>query len=301
MVQGDERTIRRDVEDLASRPSGLKAHFVVIAGQDIGRKYPIGESEIIIGRVDSCDISINDDDVSRNHAKVSVSPSGVLIEDLGSTNGTLINGQKVEKHLLNDGDRIQIGNVTVFKFNFFDELEESFNEQLYQAANKDHLTGCYNKKYFLDRLHMEMSHTQRHHSPLSLILFDLDHFKSINDVHGHVAGDQILKEVAQSVESFKRHEDLFARYGGEEFVLLLRDTPKAQAVQIAKKICAHIEELNIEIEDQKIPVTVSIGLDTFVGKREFKNSEDFIRKADHQLYEAKKNGRNQVKFEADPE
>lgn len=292
----DESTVRRDVQDLLNSASPLKANFVVIAGQDIGRKYAIQKSELSIGRDDSCDIVINDDDVSRNHAQITVQPAAIVIEDLGSTNGTLVNGVRVSKHILNDGDRVQIGNLTVFKFNFFNQLEESYSEQLYTAANKDFLTGLYNKKYFKDRLKMEMSHTKRHGNPLSLIIFDLDHFKQLNDKYGHVAGDDVLKELALQISKMKRQEDLFARYGGEEFVLLLRDTPKETAIQIAEKIRSKVSELKLTFDEEEIQVTVSIGLATFRGNNH-KNEETFVRTADQQLYRAKKAGRNRLEVE----
>lgn len=292
----DESTVRRDVQDLLNSQSPLKANFVVLAGQDIGKNFPIQKSEISIGRGDSCDICINDDDVSRNHARVRIQSAAIMIEDLGSTNGTLVNGEKITRHILNDGDRVQVGNHTVFKFNFFNQLEESYSEKLYTEANKDFLTALYNKKYFVDRLKTEMSHARRHGNPLSLVIFDLDHFKQINDKLGHVAGDQILRELAQQISKMKRHEDLLARYGGEEFVLLLRDTAKETAAQIAEKLRVKISEVRFQVEQESLSVTVSIGLSTFTGDN-YKNEENFVRAADKQLYRAKQAGRNRIEVE----
>lgn len=289
----DERTIRRNVQDLLNASGSLKANFVVIAGLDIGRKFPIQKSELSIGRGDACDIYVNDDDVSRNHAKVVVEPSGIFIVDLGSTNGTLINGNKVAKHLLTDGDRIQIGNMTVLKFNFFNELEDSYNEQLYMAANKDYLTQTYNKKYFLDRLRMELSHSRRHNTPLSIILIDVDLFKNLNDKHGHIAGDAILKELAKQISSIKREEDLFARFGGEEFILMLRETTQNNAIQIAEKIRSYVENLEFNIDEKTLKITLSLGVATFTDNN-FSSAEDLIRQADTYLYMAKNKGRNLV-------
>lgn len=292
----EERTVRRDVQDLLNSASPLKANFTVIAGQDIGRKFPIQKSELSIGRGDTCEIVIDDEDVSRNHARVLIEPSAIILEDLGSTNGTLVNGVRISRHILNDGDRIQIGNLTVLKFNFFNELEDTYSETLYTAANKDFLTGLYNKKYFMDRLKTEMSHTRRHGNPLSLIIFDLDHFKSFNDKYGHVAGDNILKDMAQHISKMKRQEDLFARYGGEEFVLLLRDTPKDTAIQIAEKIRSKVSEVRFQVDQENLQVTLSVGLATFLGQNH-KNEDTFIRTADQQLYRAKKAGRNRLEVE----
>lgn len=295
MAPRDDKTVRRDIRDLLTSAGGLKANFVVLAGQDIGRTYPIEKAELQIGRGEQSDIFIDDEDVSRNHAKVEVTADAILLKDLGSTNGTFVNGRKITERKLEDGDRLQIGNLTVLKFNFVDDMEEEFNEQLYTAANKDFLTQIYNRKYFLDRLKMEISYARRHETPLSLLILDLDFFKRVNDKYGHLAGDAVLKEFATEISASKRHEDLFARYGGEEFILLLRDTPKETAIQIAEKIRTKIDELVFNVDGQGIKLSVSIGLSTFY-KNNYKNDETFLRAADSLLYRAKKEGRNRVFF-----
>ncbi len=294
----DDKTARRDIVDLLGRGGIPKANFVVLAGQDIGRKYEIKKAEITIGRAEENDVVINDQDVSREHARVEARPDSFVISDLGSTNGMLVNGTKTKVHRLVDGDRIQLGNVTILKFNFLDDIEESFNEKLYNAANKDFLTGIYNKKYFLDRFKMEFSYSKRHEVPLSLIIFDIDHFKKINDTHGHDAGDYILQELAAQIAVIKREEDLFARFGGEEFVLLLRGTSKDAAIQMAEKLRSRVEEVQFEFQEIKIPVNISAGVATFTSQN-YKTHETFFRATDSQLLKAKNAGRNQVKYTAD--
>ncbi|HLG19545.1 MAG TPA: GGDEF domain-containing protein [Bdellovibrionota bacterium] len=294
----DDKTIKHPIQDLLNAVAGVKANFVVLAGQDIGRKYEIKKAELGIGRSEQSDIFIDDPDVSRNHAKIEVLNDSIIVQDLGSTNGTLVNGKAITRHQLMDGDRVQVGNLTILKFNFLDNIEDTFNEQLYNQANKDFLTQIYNRKYFLDRLKMEFSYSRRHEVPLSLIMFDIDHFKKINDTHGHTAGDLVLRELAAQIYAVKRQEDLFARFGGEEFVLLLRDTPKENAIQTADKLRSRIEETQFTFEDQKIPITISIGVATFFSNN-YKNYETFFRAADNYLYRAKKEGRNCVQFAKD--
>lgn len=295
ILMKDDKTIRRDTKDLTESAKTRKANFVVLAGMDIGRKYDIEVEEMYIGRNDMCEIFVDDEDVSRIHAKIEATSDYIFIEDLGSTNGTLINGEKVKRHRLEDGDRIQIGNHTVLKFNYVDEIEDSFNEQLYNAANKDYLTQIYNKKYFIDRLTMEFSYSKRHNSPLSLMIFDIDHFKKINDTYGHLAGDLLLKQFAITIDQIKRQEDLFARYGGEEFILLLRNTELESASSIAEKIRKKIEETEFKVDKKTVPITVSIGL-SVLSKNNFEEHTDLIKSADEQLYRAKTAGRNQVQF-----
>lgn len=294
----DDKTIRKDPVDLTESPDTRKANFVVLAGQDIGRKYDVENDEIYIGRNEMCEIFVDDEDVSRIHAKIETTSNFVYIEDLGSTNGTLVNGEKIKRHCLADGDRIQVGSMTVLKFNYVDEIEESFNEQLYNAANKDYLTQVYNKKYFIDRLKMEFSYSTRHNAPLSLMIFDIDFFKKINDTYGHLAGDSLLKQFATTIDQTKRQEDLFARYGGEEFMLLLRNTDINTSVSIAEKIRSKIEKTKFVLDKQTISITVSIGISVLTGDN-FKDHRGLIRSADRQLYLAKESGRNQIQYAKD--
>ena len=291
----EDRTVRKNIKETFNRIEDIKACFVVLSGQDIGKNFEISRKKFFIGRNPKCDIPVNDDEVSRKHARVEVSNEGIVIHDLGSTNGTLINGMKVKKHLLQDGDRVQIGSFTILKFNYLDALENTFNEELYNSANKDFLTGIYNKKYFLDRLGMELSYARRHSTPLSLLFFDLDHFKKINDQHGHLAGDFILKEMCQKIKSGKRQEDLFARYGGEEFVLLLRDAPPEKVFIIAENIRKTVKKHRFKFEGKLIPVAISVGISVF-NESMHKNPEKLIRTADDELYKAKRAGRNRTSF-----
>jgi len=295
----EDKTIRRMTVDLTESRSKQKASFVVLAGHDIGRRYDIQDDEVYLGRNQMCEIYVDDKDVSRIHAKINASHEAVFIEDLGSTNGTLVNGQKVKRHQLEDGDRVQVGNLTVLKFNYADEIEETFNEELYNAANRDYLTQVYNKKYFMDRLKMEFSYSKRHQSPLSLMIFDIDFFKKINDTHGHLTGDSLLKQFAYTIDQTKRQEDLFARYGGEEFVLLLRNTKLENSVAIAQKMLDKVQNTSFMIDKKNISITVSIGLSAFE-QNNFETFDQLIKTADDQLYRAKHNGRNQIQYKGTP-
>ena len=289
----EDKTIRKNIIETFNKIEDIKACFVVLAGKDIGKNFEINKKKFFIGRNPKCDVPVNDDDVSRRHARVEMTTQGIIIYDLGSTNGTLVNGMKIKKHTLQDGDRIQVGSFTILKFNFLDALENTFNEELYNSANRDFLTQAYNKKYFIDRLSMEFSYAIRHTAPLSLLFFDIDHFKKINDKYGHLAGDFILKDLVLKIKSEKRQEDLLARYGGEEFILLLRDTSAEKAILIAENMRITIQKHNFKFEKKDIPVTISIGISVLKDEN-FKNINSFIKTADEELYKAKKNGRNQT-------
>ena len=165
-----------------------RAYVIVIAGPNVGEMFKVsGLTEV--GRGQTVGIRIHDTEISRRHARLTVEGDRVLVEDLGSTNGTFVNGQPIDKVALSDGDKIQVGTTTILKFSYHDDLDEQFQRHMYEAALRDGLTGAYNKKYLSDRMESELAYAARHRSPLSLVIFDLDHFKKINDTYGHLAGD----------------------------------------------------------------------------------------------------------------
>ena len=124
----------------------------------------------------------------------------IELQDLGSTNGTYCNGQRVQRQLLAEGDKILLGSTTILKFSYQDKLDEMFQRQMSESALRDGLTRAYNKRYFIDRIDTELQYAVRHGAPLALIFLDIDHFKKINDSHGHPAGDHVLTQLATLVD-----------------------------------------------------------------------------------------------------
>ena len=270
------------------------ACFIVLTGSQAGKMYKLEGDELIIGRSMDAKIRIEDDGVSRRHAKIVKSSDGtVAIIDAGSTNGTFCNGQKVEQWQLSDGDKIQIGTATILKFSFQDSIEEDFQRRQYESATRDALTGCYNKKYFLERLPSEFAFAVRHKKPLSLAMFDIDHFKKINDIHGHQAGDHVLKMLAHTVKEAIRSGDVLARYGGEEFALIMRETLLDAAFIAVERIRRRVESMRFEFADQIIKVTLSAGVSVYESGTEG-SVGGLIRAADEFLYKAKNAGRNRT-------
>ncbi len=268
--------------------------FLVVNGQASAGKMFKLRGEMYIGRTSTADIYLDDDGVSRRHAKVVVSSDGsVEVVDLRSTNGTYHNGARIPSHYLKDGDTIQIGSTTILKFSYRDALEEELQKNLYDSATRDGLTKAYNKKYFGEALKREFAHALRQQTPLTLVMFDIDHFKHINDRYGHPTGDFVLSKLASRVHDCIRAEDTLARYGGEEFALLLRDAPEKQGFACAERIRRTIEATEFAMEQAKIPVTSSFGVATFNGV-EFTAPEQLIEAADQYLYKAKRGGRNRV-------
>lgn len=269
------------------------AYLITISGRNVGRMHKLNVERTQLGRAPDCEILIEDEGVSRRHAMIERGQEGYVLWDNNSTNGVFVNGQKVPRHILQDGDRVQIGSNTILKFSFTDEVEEKFQKQLYDSATRDALTGAYNKKYFADQLKTEFAYCFRHKTPLSLMLFDIDHFKKLNDGYGHLAGDYALKTLAGVVHAALRTEDIFARYGGEEFGVILRDTDGERAFLIAERVRRNVEAHEFVFETQRLPVTISVGVATLTDGN-YASPKHLVKAADEYLYKAKHNGRNRT-------
>jgi diguanylate cyclase (GGDEF)-like protein len=266
--------------------------LVQIHGPELGKKYVLDEGESTLGRDEHNHIVVDLDNVSRRHARILGHQGRMYVEDLGSTNGTYLNDEEVRQaQPLRSGDLIKVGG-SIFKFLDGDNIEMQYHETIYTLTIADGLTGVNNKRYFLEYLDREMGRSHRYHRALSLLMFDIDHFKQINDVHGHLAGDSVLRELAQSVKRMVRREQCFARYGGEEFALVMPEDGPEKARLFAEKIRRLIEEKAFLFEGKQIPVTVSIGVADMTA--DMTEPTHFIKIADANLYRAKKSGRNRV-------
>jgi two-component system cell cycle response regulator len=275
----------------SERPQGSGPPcLVIISGDDMGRRYELGHTEVTIGRTDECTICVATDQVSRKHAAVQGILGKYFIVDLRSTNGTFVNEQKVERAKLVDGDQIRVGK-TVLKYTE-SRVEQRYFEHAFNLASIDALTGAFNKRYFDESFGKDVQRAQQTGTPLSMVLFDIDHFKKINDVHGHLAGDYVLKELARVVQGRIRRDEVFARYGGEEFAIILPETDLLGASALADSIREKIQEHHFVFQNDQIRVTISVGVATL--EEADKTSTDLIKRADERLFEAKRAGRNRV-------
>jgi len=265
--------------------------LIVIQGDLVGRVFRIPEGKINIGRHAGCHISVSQRLVSSNHAELRRVELGVILEDLNSTNGTLVNGNLVKHPVgLKPGDLIKIGN-TVFKY-VDKELDAQFSEELHKQSTRDALTNVFNRAYVMKALGASIEVAKSGFS-LCIVLIDLDHFKKINDTHGHVAGDFVLKESCRLLlENVVRSDDSLGRYGGEEFIVVMPDCSLSDAAGVAERIRKTLESHEFIYEGKKIPVTASLGVLQWLPK--FTSPEDFIQSCDELLYKSKQNGRNRV-------
>jgi two-component system cell cycle response regulator len=203
-----------------------------------------------------------------------------------------VNDEQIAREMgLANGDRIKVG-PTIFKYLSGQDVEAQYHEEIYRMTIIDGLTQAHVKRYLLEALEKEIIRARRHARDLSFLMFDIDHFKKINDFHGHLAGDFVLKELARIVHGRIRRDEVFARYGGEEFAIVLPETNLEGASALAEWLREKVESARFIFQNEQIHVTISIGVTML--QESFKTSLDLIQSADTKLYEAKRGGRNRV-------
>jgi diguanylate cyclase (GGDEF)-like protein len=271
-----------------------EACVVVLYGPELGKRAAIGRGAFQIGRSSRNDLPIDQESVSRHHARITSSNTrgGHFIEDLGSTNGTWVNDERVTaKRALKDGDQIRVGR-SILKFMSGANVEANYHEEIYRLMTVDALTQVNNRRYFQEALEREYNRALRYKRELSLVLFDVDHFKAVNDAHGHLAGDAVLRQVAAEVKPKLREQDIFARVGGEEFAALLPEVGPDGALVTAEKVRRIVEGATFLVETLPITITVSVGVTSLDAR--VKEPTMLYERADGALYEAKNKGRNRV-------
>lgn len=293
-----EATTTRQTETNVSAPisgrSAARPTLMVVAGADAGRVVRVTGDHVLIGRASTCDVVLPDPGVSRTHARLVLESSRYVVEDLGSKNGTFLDGDKITKQGIAYGQTIQIGPHVLIRFDMLSTVEESLSRQLYESSMRDPLTKTYNRRHLVERLLAEIAFAMRHGTELSLVMFDFDHFKRVNDTHGHGAGDAVLKEGTQRVSSALRVEDVLARIGGEEFAVALRGIGADNAVACAERVRAAIASCPILHDGVSIAATASFGVATLSECDKPVTPDQLFTLADRRLYEAKRLGRNRV-------
>ncbi|MBV9948696.1 MAG: GGDEF domain-containing protein [Myxococcales bacterium] len=272
-----------------SRPGA--ACIVVIYGPELGKRMHLGSAAFEIGRSSKNDLFLDQESISRHHARITFDGSEYWIADLRSTNGTFVNDISIREQRLNDGDQVRIGR-SILKFMTGENVEVHYHEEIYRLMTVDALTQAYNRRFFNEVLEREFNRSRRYGRALSLVAFDIDHFKRVNDTYGHLTGDNLLRQIAIAVKPRLRGADVFARTGGEEFGVLLPEIGLDGARTTAEKIRRIIELTPMKHEEEIIGCTVSLGVATLGA--DDTSGEELYRRADERLYEAKQGGRNRV-------
>ena len=288
-----ENTVVTIVSSTPLRTDAKDACLVMIVGEEIGKRIPLVDADVTIGRSSSSVLQLDIDNVSRNHAAIVMTPLGHVLRDLGSTNGTFVNDRRITEHRLRDGDLVRVGRATL-KFLMSGNVEAQYHEEIYRLMTIDGLTQVHNKRFFGEALEKEFARSLRYKHPFALVVFDIDHFKKVNDTYGHLAGDEVLRRVGQLVQGKVRTNDTTARIGGEEFAVLLPEVPCEGGVVLAEKLRKLIEDEVFSHDGTSIPVTVSLGVAAW--QPGLSDAESLLKAADAKLYEAKRSGRNRVCF-----
>lgn len=308
---GDQDTLL--IDDSTLKSSGLFGStsmsiptLTFLSGEALGKELPLIQPQVTIGRGEESDVLIMDPSVSRKHIqltcrKVLGKSAGenvtVVLRDLGSKNGTLVNYRKVRRTVLKAGDKICMGRV-ILKFEYRDLADQSFYDEVYRLATEDGLTSLLNKATITRILSDEVAKRQRYQGRLSVILLDLDNFKSLNDAFGHLTGDRALQETASVLRKSLRRQDRAGRFGGEEFLIVLPETGLKGASGLAERIRAGVERTVASRLNLESPITASFGVAAC--GQDARGVEHLVERADNALYRAKAQGKNCVGIWREP-
>ena len=290
MVLGDDERA-----EARAREATKRLVLVVLSGAQIGQRFVLEAARVTIGRGDASDISLEDEGISREHAILERASGSYCVHDAGSTNGLFVNGARTRTTTLEPGDRVGLGADTVLKLQLEDDLDAELEQRIFTAALFDGLTGAFNRASFDRELEAEVARAIRHTRPLSLLMFDLDHFKAVNDTHGHTVGDDVLAEFVARLNAITRSEDCLARFGGEEFVILCSGTTREEALQLAARALDAITSETFLAGDVRLPVSASIGVAELHEQPE-PSETALVAAADAALYRAKRRGRARVEI-----
>ena len=290
-ISKDSDTLRIKLEQARKTPACL----VMVFGSPLGKQFVLESEQTDIGRGSICQISINDKSISRSQARIWKDAAGAyFVKDLGSTNGSCLNDRQLQPDQpssLKDGDFLKVGNI-ILKFVAAGSFDNVFHAEMLNIALIDDLTGIPNRKSILEALDEQFRLARMTDTPFSILLFDLDDFKSINDRFGHLAGDYVLKEIPKALTDVLRQQDYFGRFGGDEFLVLLKNTTLANACRIAERIRVAIQNHGFPYEEKKIPVSVSVGVASLDSS--LQASTNLFQQADKAHYNAKESGGNKV-------
>jgi diguanylate cyclase (GGDEF)-like protein len=262
-------------------------------GVHAGQVVAMESMPFSVGRHPENRLRIDEDSISRYHARIVRSDEAFIVEDLGSRNGVYVGGKRVTRARLEHDCWLQFGPRVSFRFSLTDAREEHLLRKLYESSTRDALTGAYNRLHFEERLRAEIAYATRHRTEAALLLIDLDHFKRINDTHGHPAGDLVLKLTAGACMRALRAEDVFARFGGEEFAVVLRGVGASGAARLGDRLRGAVAAQDFDSDGRKIKVTLSAGA-AALACCAVPSSEELIATADRRLYLAKQQGRDRV-------
>jgi diguanylate cyclase (GGDEF)-like protein len=301
MIDQWDKTVHDRKFDIPANESQKIEHTIIltiIGGNEIdfGKHFLLEKNKILLGRDDTNDIAINDRKISKVHCEISMIKSSqgieqIFIKDLDSTNGTYVNSALIDQITLHAGAKIQIGD-TVLRLSYNDELEKEYHAKLFNYAVRDTHTGLYNKRFIINELENISRIARRSGRAFSIVIIDIDDFKRINDLYGHVSGDEYLKSITKLFTQSLREQDIAGRIGGEEFLIILPETRIDGAFRLAVRIRKNVEDFVLNYLNFEIRTTISAGVCQY--ESTIKDINELLDIADQALYEAKRSGKNNV-------
>ena len=270
--------------------------LVVLRGAQVGRRYLLNESGLVLGRrADKAQLVVpGDAQISSVHCRFERGGPAQAwqVVDLGSTNGTVVGTNRVATQALVDGDRILVGE-TVLKFTYHDEIEEEFHQAVDHLMNIDDLTGLPVQRVFQVRFQETLQLCKRREQPMAVFMMDMDGLKKMNDTHGHFVGAHSIATVGRRLGGIVHAAGgVVSRFGGDEFSAFVPNADKEQALAIGERMRAAVGDAPITREAVTVNPTISIGMAVFPLDGQL--AEELTRKADDALYRAKASGRNRV-------
>ena len=280
----------------------LRPALVFLTGELIAVPIPLEREEVMLGRELGADVRINDSKVSRSHAKIctrvnsQTQEAEYILTDIGSRNGTLLNGERITEETLQNGDKITIGDQTL-RFDLLDAIDREYQLQIHRLISHDDLTGLLSSRSFFSELRRELERAKIENRRFCVLMMDVDHFKLVNDTYGHLTGSKTLEEIGSCIIRCLRTGDAAARFGGEEFAAFLLEAEIGQALVAAERIRKEIELRAFSVMRHGEPseqhhVTISIGVASFPD--DSSDPIQLVEMADSALYRAKREGRNRV-------
>jgi diguanylate cyclase (GGDEF)-like protein len=256
--------------------------LVRLDGQAAGQVVLLNKSELVVGRTHSADILLDDVSTSREHARLICKPLGWSLQDMGSKNGTRVNGQHIDYRELQPGDTVEFGRLSKFVFSVLPKLRESESASMFDA-----LTGAYSARYFDARLHAEVSFARRHHRECSLILIEPHRFADVIQTYGASAAENLLQQIAATCSIGLRGEDICARQQAARFAILLRDIDVTGTFAVQRRLLSRVNALKPEFLDKPINITAHAACSTLF-ECPWPLATGLLQMAEHRLEAAKR-------------
>ncbi len=267
--------------------------LLALAGPRLGEVFAV-EDQLIIGRGLEAQLRLGDDEgVSRRHARVTFDGDRAVLTDLGSVNGVYVDGQRVQERALVSGMKIRIGQTTVLRFLYLDEMEERAQRELLDSVLRDPLTGAFNRHYLLLRLAAELRFAERHQQPLAFILLDIDHFAAVNERVGLAAAERVLVKLVALLRGALRSEDLVARYDATRFAVVVRHIGERHAIGLGDRLRRQIGRSELGTTESPVSVTLSVGV-ALTDPTNNRTTAEILGAAEGAVVQAQQAGRNCV-------